>query len=233
MFTGIVRALGVVHQVRQTDDGIRISIRSDGLPWPEYGVGDSISVNGVCLTAVLLDENGFEADLSPETMNVTAMRNAAAGTRVNLEPSLAIGDRLGGHLVSGHVDCVGKVIDIEEAAGSARLRIGIPGQYLRYAVKKGSICVDGASLTINEVLHNSLHEVPGRATAGWFDVNIVPHTAAATIAGSYETGTEVNIEVDLIARYLEGLLAAGADPAAHADGSRGITRNFLRAHGYA
>lgn len=226
MFTGIVKGLGVVEQIRPQDDGsVRLSIRSGDLPWADYGVGDSISVNGVCLTAVELCETGFAADLSSETMNVTAMRNLVSGSRVNLEPSLAMGDRLGGHLVSGHVDCVGTVTGSEEDAGSLRLRVGVPARYLRYAVKKGSICVDGVSLTINEVSREP--------AAGWFDVNIIPHTAAATIAGSYATGTEVDIEVDLVARYLEGLLTAGKDPAEPAETSQGITKNFLRAHGYA
>jgi riboflavin synthase len=222
MFTGIVKALGVVEQMQAQDEGARLLIRSTDLPWRDYAAGDSISVNGVCLTAAVLRENGFDADLSPETMTITAMRNLAPGSSVNLEPSLALGERLGGHLVSGHVDCVGTVLGRTEDAGSARLRIGIPDQYRRYVVKKGSICVDGVSLTINEV---SSHP------AAWFEVTIIPHTKAATIAGSYDIGTEVNIEVDLIARYLDGLI--GTASVARADTAEGITRDFLRAHGYA
>jgi riboflavin synthase len=222
MFTGIVKALGVVEQMQAQEEGARLSIRSGDLPWRDYGVGDSICVNGVCLTAAELHENGFDADLSLETMTVTAMRNLAPGSNVNLEPSLALGERLGGHLVSGHVDCVGTVLHKAEDAGQVRLRIGIPDQYLRYVVKKGSICVDGVSLTINEVSSNA---------PAWLEVTIIPHTGAVTIAGTYDVGTEVNIEVDLIARYLEGLLGAGS--VAPADASQGITRDFLRAHGYA
>jgi riboflavin synthase len=222
MFTGIVKAQGVVEQMQAQEEGARLSISSGDMPWRDYGVGDSISVNGVCLTAAVLHENGFDADLSAETMTVTAMRNLVPGSTVNLEPSLALGERLGGHLVSGHVDCVGTVLGRAEDAGQVRLRIGIPDQYRRYVVKKGSICVDGVSLTINEVSRNA---------PAWFEVTIIPHTRAATIAGSYDIGTEVNIEVDLIARYLEGLL--GTDAAAPADSSQGITRDFLRAHGYA
>lgn len=221
MFTGIVKALGVVEHIRAQHGGARLSIRSEDLPWQDYDVGDSISVNGVCLTAAELRETGFDADLSSETMTVTALRNLAAGGSVNLEPSLALGDRLGGHLVAGHVDCVGTVLGRAEDAGSTRLTIGIPDQYLRYVVKKGSICVDGVSLTINGV---------SRDPAA-FEVTIIPHTAAMTIAGGYEAGAFVNIEVDLIARYLEGLL--GTNSAAQVDTQQGITEDFLRAHGYA
>jgi riboflavin synthase len=170
---------------------------------------------------VTLHETGFDADVSSETMHVTAMAELKAGSRVNLEPSLAVGERLGGHLVSGHVDCVGTVRQFADDAGSIRLQIGVPVSCLRYIVKKGSVCVDGVSLTINEVSDDA------------FTVNIIPHTAEATIAGSYEVGAGVNIEVDLIARYLEGLLAAGAGDREVEDGPAGITREFLRAHGYA
>jgi riboflavin synthase len=221
MFTGIIKALGTVEQIRPEDGGLRLSIRSTDLPWRDYSVGESISVNGVCLTAVTLHEAGFDADVSSETMNATAMAELKTGSRVNLEPSLAVGDRLGGHLVSGHVDCVGTVRQFADESGSIRLQIGVPVPYLRYIVKKGSVCVDGVSLTINEV------------SDGSFTVNIIPHTAEATIAGSYGVGAGVNIEVDLIARYLEGLLAARAGHGEVEDRPTGITREFLRAHGYA
>lgn len=221
MFTGIVKALGTVERIRPANGSLRVSIRSTGLPWLDYSIGESISVNGVCLTAVTLHEGGFDADVSSETMNITAMEDLKASSRVNLEPSLAVGDRMGGHLVSGHVDCVGTVREIVDVAGSTRLRIGLPGPYLKYVVRKGSVCVDGVSLTINEVSADS------------FTVNIIPHTAEATIAGGYEVGTRVNIEVDLIARYLEGLLAAGAGQGDVDDKPTSITKEFLREHGYA
>jgi riboflavin synthase len=221
MFTGIVRALGTVEQIQLEDGGLRLSIRSTDLPWRDYSVGESISVNGVCLTAATLHEAGFEAYVSFETTKVTAIGELEAGSRVNLEPSLAVSDRMGGHLVSGHVDCVGTVTEFADDAGSIRLRIGLPGRYLRYIVKKGSVCVDGVSLTINEVSDDS------------FTVNIIPHTAETTIAGSYAVGAAVNIEVDLIARYLEGLLAAGAGGGDVENKPVGITKEFLRAHGYA
>jgi riboflavin synthase len=218
MFTGIVKAVGLVEQMRAQNGAVRLSIRSDDLPWADYSVGESICVNGVCLTAVELREAGFDADVSSETLNVSALGALAAGRKVNLEPSLAIGDRLGGHLVSGHVDCVGTIRRREVREGSIGFCIGLPAPYLRYVVKKGSVCVDGVSLTVNEVSADS------------FEVNIIPHTAAATIAGSYQAGAPVNIEVDLIARYLEGLLGGTGTPVDHAEG---ITKDFLRAHGYA
>lgn len=213
MFTGIIRAQGTVGQIRPQAGDLRLTIHSPALPWREYAAGESMSVNGVCLTIVNLLADGFETDVSTETRDVTALRHLAERDRVNLEPALAIGDRLGGHFVSGHVDCVGTVAEIRRDARSIRLRVELPEQYRRYLARKGSICVDGVSLTINEV------------SPGSFCVNIIPHTADNTIIGGYKTGTRVNIEVDLIARYLEGLLHGG-------EGS-GLSHEFLRAHGYA
>jgi riboflavin synthase len=221
MFTGIIKALGTVARIQPQRGDLKLSIRSKELPWRDYQVGESISVNGVCLTAVALRDDGFETDVSAETINVTAMRHLEEGARVNLEPALSLGDRLGGHLVSGHVDCVGTVLKRRNEARSVELHIGLPAAYLRYIVKKGSVCVDGVSLTINEVSTDS------------FTVNIIPHTSDATIAGRYKAGSKVNIEVDLVARYLEGLLNAGGGNGATNDRSADISRDFLRAHGYA
>jgi riboflavin synthase len=149
--------------------------------------------------------------VSLETLTVTALSELAAGASVNLEPSLSLGDRLGGHLVSGHVDCIGKVVRIGVDARSTRLSIEIPAEYARYIARKGSVCVDGVSLTINEVSGNV------------FDLNIIPHTAETTIIGDYSAGTTVNIEVDLLARYIERLL--GKDQSS-------LSMDFLEAHGY-
>lgn len=213
MFTGIVRAVGTVERVAPQGGDLRFSIRAAGFPWSGQHRGDSIAVNGVCLTIVELQPDGFAADVSAETRDVTAFRDLGPNDRVNLEPALAMGERLGGHLVSGHVDCVGNVTNVRPDARSTRLSIELPAEYRRYLAKKGSVCVDGTSLTINAV------------SANGFEVNIIPHTLEATIAGGYTTGTRVNIEVDLIARYLESLLA-GRDEG-------GISHDFLRAHGYA
>ena len=212
MFTGIVKAKGRIESMTPTGGDVRLTVRSDGLPWQDYEVGESIAVNGVCLTAIRLDADGFATDVSNETLRVTALGDLGPGSSVNLEPSLTASDRLGGHLVSGHVDCVGSVQSREEDARSIRFDFELPEGYARYVAKKGSICIDGVSLTINEVKANR------------FSVNIIPHTADVTIIGGYRQGTRVNIEVDLLARYVERLL----DPDAG-----GLTLDTLRDHGYA
>ena len=212
MFTGIIKALGRIDRMQEKGGDMRLYVRSEGLPWSDYQVGDSIAVNGVCLTAVELDTDGFAADVSLETINVTALSSLAEGSDVNLEPALAVGERLGGHFVSGHVDCVGTVTRYAKDARSIRLDVEIPEQYRRYTAAKGSICIDGVSLTINDV------------SATGVELNIIPHTAEVTIIGSYQVGHTVNIEVDMLARYLERLMTGDEKPA--------ISREFLEAHGY-
>jgi riboflavin synthase len=213
MFTGIIKAKGAITRIVKRGGDLRLSVSSPGLPWHEFETGESIAVNGVCLTAVALHADGFDTDVSSETLSVTALAGIATGDAVNLEPAVSLGERLGGHLVSGHVDCVGTVRSLTDDARSIRLLVELPREYSRYVAKKGSVCIDGVSLTVNEVSDTS------------FGVNIIPHTADVTIIGGYEAGTRVNIEVDLVARYLERLLFAGEDS--------GITKDFLRAHGYA
>ena len=212
MFTGIIKARGRVTAMQRRGGDVRLSVGSSGLPWNEFEVGESIAVNGVCLTAVSLRDDGFDTDVSVETLDVTALGRLAVGSSVNLEPSISLGERLGGHLVSGHVDCTGVVTSRASDARSIRLAFELPREYRRYVAKKGSVCIDGVSLTINEV-----------SDVG-FEVNIIPHTAEMTIIGDYVVGTVVNIEVDLVARYLERLI--------HADGD-GLSTDFLKAHGYA
>ena len=212
MFTGIIKAMGTIGAMEKRGGDVRLCVRSGGLPWQDYEVGESIAVNGVCLTAVALHEDGFDTDVSVETLDVTALRGLAVGSSVNLEPALSLGERLGGHLVSGHVDCTGKVVSRAADARSIRFAIEVPKEYARYVAKKGSVCVDGVSLTINEV------------SGSTFEINIIPHTAEVTIIGGYTEGTVVNIEVDLLARYLERLLGHDGD---------GISMDFLKAHGYA
>jgi riboflavin synthase len=212
MFTGIIKAKGTIKAMDTRGGDVRLSVRSDGLPWSDYEVGESIAVNGVCLTAVALHADGFDTDVSVETLDVTALGALSAGSAVNLEPAISLGERLGGHLVSGHVDCTGKVVSREADARSVRLTIEIPKEYARYVAKKGSVCIDGVSLTVNEVSGNT------------FDLNIIPHTTEVTIIDDYAAGTVVNVEVDLLARYLERLLDKDGD---------GISLEFLKAHGYA
>jgi len=211
MFTGIVEAQGTIATIAKVDGDVHLSIQSEGLPFASYAPGESIAVNGVCLTATTLRDDGFDTDVSIETMNVTSLANLEEGSTVNLEPALSLGDRLGGHLVSGHVDCTGTVTSIATDARSLRLGIEIPPEFARYVARKGSICIDGVSLTVNAV------------SANRFDLNIIPHTVETTIIGSYAEGTIVNVEVDLLARYLERLLTNDAD---------GISMEFLKAHGY-
>ena len=212
MFTGIIKARGRIAAIEKRGGDVRLRVTADGLPWPEYAVGDSLSVNGVCLTAVRLRDGGFDTDVSVETLEVTTLKQLAVGDAVNLEPALRVGDALGGHLVSGHVDGIGKVIARADDARSIRMSFEVPGELARYIVRKGSVCVDGVSLTINEVSGNT------------FGLNIIPHTAEVTTMGAYEVGTAVNIEVDLLARYIERMLVS--------DGG-GLSIEFLREHGYA
>lgn len=212
MFTGIIKARGTVTAMTRQGGDVRMTVRSPDMPWRDYELGESIAVNGVCLTAVKFHDDGFDTDVSTETLNVTALGQLTAGSSVNLEPALSLGERLGGHLVSGHVDCMGKVTARSADARSIRLSIEIPAEYARYVAKKGSVCVDGVSLTINEVSGNR------------FELNIIPHTAAVTTIDDYAVGTMVNVEVDLLARYIERLISKDGD---------GISLELLKAHGYA
>ena len=156
MFTGIIKAKGTIQAMDKRGGDVRLSVRSDGLPWSDYELGESIAVNGVCLTAVALHADGFDTDVSVETLDVTALGGLAVGSAVNLEPAISLGERLGGHLVSGHVDCTGKVVSRDSGCPLDPAGIEIPKEYARYVAKKGSVCVDGVSLTVNEVSGNTL-----------------------------------------------------------------------------
>jgi riboflavin synthase len=217
VFTGIIEAIGQVESLEARGGDQRIRIRAGALDLSDAQIGDSIAVNGVCLTAVELDDAHFAADVSRESLSLTTLGRLKAGSRVNLEQALRLSTRLGGHLVSGHVDGVGTVLDIHQDARSWRVQIHAPGELARYIAVKGSICVDGTSLTVNTV------------KGAVFDLNIVPHTLSATIIGDYRVGSRVNLEVDLIARYLERLVL-GEHAADHA--GSGITEEFLRRHGF-
>jgi len=211
MFTGIIQTMGSITSLDRRGGDVRLSVHSDGLPFGTYAVGESIAVNGVCLTAVALRDDGFDTDVSVETLDVTSLGSLGVGDNVNLEPSLAMGDRLGGHLVSGHVDCLGTVKSLESDARSIRIAVEIPADLARYVARKGSVTVDGVSLTVNDVKDAT------------FEVNIIPHTAEVTIIGEYSVGTRVNVEVDLLARYIERLLG---------DDNDGLSMDFLKEHGY-
>lgn len=203
MFTGIIQAIGKVAALRPLGGDYRLSVEVGTLDLRTAALGDSIAVNGVCLTAVELTPTRFSADLSIETLTHTALQALAAGTPVNLEKALTLATPLGGHLVSGHVDGVGELIAMTPAGRSRCLRIRAPNELARYIAAKGSITVDGVSLTVNQV------------QGAEFELNIVPHTLTATTIGGWHPGSRVNLEVDLLARYLERLLLGeqAAEPA--------------------
>ena len=195
MFTGIILATGRLASILEKSGDLELGIDAAALDVERIAVGDSVSVQGVCLTVTRKAGTVFYADVSRETMAKTTLGTRAAGARVNLEPSLRAGDPLGGHLVSGHVDAVGTLTAAAQDARSWRLEFELPAPLMRYVAPKGSICIDGVSLTVNEV--------KGRR----FDVNIIPHTHEVTTLGELRSGAGVNIEIDVIARYLERLMA--------------------------
>jgi riboflavin synthase len=195
MFTGIIIASGRLVSVLERQGDLELGIDASGLEMSRIAIGDSVSVQGVCLTATRLEGPVFHADVSRETLAKTTLGTLRAGARVNLEPSLRAGDALGGHLVSGHVDAVGRLTRVQEDARSRRLQFELPEALMRFIAPKGSICLDGVSLTVNEV------EGPR------FEVNIIPHTSEVTTLGELSSGDSVNVEIDVIARYLDRLLA--------------------------
>ena len=193
MFTGIVQAMGAIVRVEPRGGDTRLVVDTGSLDATDVAIGDSICVSGVCLTVVAIDATGIAADVSNETLSRTTLGTLKSGDCVNLEKSLRLADRLGGHLVSGHVDGVGRVLAIEPDARSQRWTFEVPPGLARYIAAKGSVCIDGVSLTVNEVASNR------------FGVNLIPHTIGATTFQHKRVGDAVNIEVDLIARYVERL----------------------------
>lgn len=219
MFTGIIEALGEVAAIEQVQGDLRLYIRSDQLDLSDVKLGDSIATNGVCLTAVALPGDGFWADVSRESLAHTRLASFKVGERVNLEKALMPTSRLGGHIVTGHVDGIGKVVERREDARSIHLVVETPPGLSRYIAGKGSITVDGVSLTVNSV------------QGALLSLNIVPHTAQQTLLDQYETGSEVHLEVDIIARYMERLLMAGQLENTQEKQS-GLTLATLAEHGY-
>jgi len=216
MFTGIIAAVGTIAAIQPRGGDIRLRIATGNLDLSDVRLGDSIAVSGVCLTVIELTGDGCWVDVSHETLERTILSEAKSGTSVNLEKALTPTTRLGGHLVSGHVDGIGAVSQWRPDGRSWRLRIQAPDTLARYIAEKGSICVDGVSLTVN------------RVAGAAFELNIVPHTLTATTLADFKIGRRVNLEVDLIARYLERLLLG--DRAAQIAG--GLTEALLREHGF-
>ncbi len=194
MFTGIIEAVGAVKRLEPMGGDLRFIIDGGSLDMGDVQIGDSIAVNGVCLTVIEFDAGSFSADVSNETISLTSLQGLKAGSAVNLEKAMLPTTRMGGHLVSGHVDGLGKVVNKSEDARSIRLEIEVPAELKKYIAVKGSICIDGTSLTVNSV---------DNCIVG---LNIVPHTQERTVIQHYAKGTKVNLEVDLVARYLETLL---------------------------
>lgn len=212
MFTGIVEGMGRVREMRRDGRGARLVIDAGGtLDGDALRIGDSVAVNGVCLTVVARDGGTFTADLSEETLARTTLRRLASGTTVNLERPVPAAGRLGGHIVQGHVDGVGRVAALHREAEGRRLEITVPSALARYVVDKGSVAVDGVSLTVAGV------RMGGRPAAGRFGVALIPHTCEITTLGELEPGHEVNLEMDILAKYVEQLTAGlrrGAEPRA-------------------
>jgi riboflavin synthase len=198
MFTGIIEAVGRVARLERRAGDLRLGIDVGALPFGDVVLGESIAVSGVCLTVVAFDATSFEADVSNETLSRTTLGALAAGAAVNLERAMLPTTRFGGHVVAGHVVGVGRVQAVFDDGRSQRWRFVAPGGVLRYVAEKGSICVDGVSLTVNRVDDTG------------FEVNLVPHTLAHTAFGETAIGTAVNLEADLIARYVERLLQPSA-----------------------
>jgi len=217
MFTGIIQSIGEIAAIEAKGDDARVRVLTNKLDLADVQLGDSIAVNGVCLTAVELPGDGFWADVSGETLSVTTFKSLTVGTKTNLEKALTPSTRLGGHLVSGHVDGIGKVVERYDDGRSVRFHIQAPDEMAKYIAEKGSVCVDGISLTVNAV------------KGAVFELNIVPHTLQETTMGQFKAGTEVNLEVDIIARYLERLILG--DKAADVKTS-GISMDMLSEHGF-
>ena len=218
MFTGIIQAVGRVEAMQARGGDLRLRVNTGKLPLDDVALGDSICTNGACLTVVELPGDGYWADVSVETLNFTTLGGLKPGARVNLEKALTPASRLGGHIVSGLVDGVGEIVSLQEDARSIRVVVSAPAALAKYIAHKGSICVDGTSLTVNAVSGNQ------------FDLNIIPQTMAETIFGEYRPGTRVNLEVDVIARYLERLVLG--DDAGDPGAPGGLSMEKLAEHGF-
>ncbi len=218
MFTGIIEAVGQIASMQRRGEDVAVYVRSGKLDLGDVRLGDSIATNGICLTVVALPGDGYIADVSAETIARTGFAHYGAGQRVNLEKALQPTSRLGGHLVSGHVDGVGTVVTIQPRGRAVEYWIEAPASLARYIAEKGSITVDGISLTVNSV------------DGARFRLTIVPHTTAETTISDWEVGTRVNLEVDVIARYLERLVLG--ERAAQSDSASHITLAMLAEHGF-
>lgn len=220
MFTGIIEAVGTVVASQSKQGDIRLRINTGKLDLSEVKLGDSIATNGVCLTVVELPGDGFWADVSKESITHTNITEWKIGKSVNLEQALTLSTRLGGHMVTGHVDGLGSILSRNEDARSVRFKIKAPAELSKYIAAKGSITVDGVSLTVNAI-------EDGSAGTTIFDLNIVPHTVQETVIKNYQVGNTVHLEVDVIARYLERMMQQNNDQP-----KPGISQAFLAQNGF-
>jgi len=213
MFTGIVQSVGRIARLEPRGGDVRLHVDTADLDLADVALGDSIAVSGCCLTVVSLAERGFAADVSNESLSLTTLGTLKPGDPVNLEKALRLADRLGGHMVSGHVDGLGKVVSVHDDGRSQRWIFSVPEALARYIAHKGSVTIDGTSLTVNDVAGTR------------FGVNLIPHTVAHTSFHARKPGDAVNIEVDVVARYIERLLGT--------ENASGINTDFLQRHGFA
>lgn len=219
MFTGIIESVGSVKNIQRLSGDIRLTIEVGELDMTDVQLGDSIATSGICLTVIDFGQNWYSADVSLETLERTIVQHWKVGTRVNLEKALLPTTRLGGHIVSGHVDGVGEISLMRNDARSIYYEITCPPELAKYLAEKGSITVDGISLTINHLRGNIV------------SLNLVPHTAQKTTIGQWQVGTQVNLEVDVLARYIERLLLG--DKASQTEKQSNIDLAFLMQHGFA
>ncbi|MEN8188373.1 MAG: riboflavin synthase [Thermodesulfobacteriota bacterium] len=217
MFTGIIQGLGTLQRTRAAGGGLTFEMQAD-FDLTDPVEGESIAINGVCLTAYSIRRNRFLADVSPETLSRSILGSLAGGDRVNLERALQLSDRLGGHIVSGHVDCVAELLDRRPVGDFTLFRFSIPEELSRYVIEKGSITINGISLTVNA------------CTSSWFEVSIIPHTLQITSLGQLSKGGKVNIEVDIIGKYVEKLLGPRVEKTGDKGG--GVSPSFLAEHGF-
>ena len=219
MFTGIIEAVGQIQSLQPKGDDIRLTVSVGKLDMSDVKLGDSIATNGVCLTVVDYSDSHYSVDVSPETIKRSGFADYNVGGKVNLEKAMQATSRFGGHIVSGHVDGVGEVVSIQPIDRWLEIWIKAPDDLAKYLAEKGSITVDGVSLTVNEV------------DGAKFMLTLIPHTLQETIIGTYKVGSKINLEVDLVARYLERLMLG--DKAAQSSAKQDISMEFLAKHGYA
>lgn len=215
MFTGLIEDCGSISKLTRTGTEARLTVITS-LPTDELQIGDSVAVNGACLTVVTKDRSTFTVDMSPETFDRTTFTNRPIGSSVNLERALRVGDRLGGHIVTGHIDTVGIIQSVRQEQNAIIITIEIPGEFSRYLIPKGSVAIDGISLTIND------------SETGLFSVSIIPHTLSATTLVNCKSGDRVNIETDILGKYVERLLGSLGGK----NETSAVTSDFLAKHGF-